>query len=41
MTSVFISITGQRLELGPEAEIQGQFAATSGQAIGSLLTTVL
>lgn len=41
MTSSFISITGQSLELGSEAENQGQFVATSGQAIGSPLTSAL
>lgn len=39
MTSTFISITGQRLELGPKAENQGKFAGTSGKAIGSRLTS--
>lgn len=28
MNSTFMSVTGQRLELGHEAENQGQFAAT-------------
>lgn len=41
MTSTFISITDQRLELGPEAENQGQFAGTSGKAIGTPLTSAL
>lgn len=35
MNSTFISVTGQRLELGCEAENQGQFAASNSKAIGT------
>lgn len=38
MNSTFMSVTGQRVELGREAENPGQFAATIGYAICSPLT---
>lgn len=39
MTSTFISITGQPLDLGSKAENQGEFAGTSGKEIRSRLTS--